>query len=88
MIARIALFALIATASPAMAAGIDTTHEEVKTAPGKLHARAYRPLAPTTCATPRTGHPAGGRILSGPPIPFHDAACGRQLASAAKAKRG
>jgi len=83
MIARFALLALVATTTPAMAHDLATTHEEVKVGPGKLHARAYRPITPSNCATPRVGHPAGGRLFSSPPAASHP--CEKQEAAAEKA---
>nr|WP_047169593.1 hypothetical protein [Sphingomonas sp. Y57] len=50
-------------ASPLVAADLRTTHREVAVPPGKLHARAFRPVAPQPCAAVRTD-PSGNRVAA------------------------
>jgi len=89
MIARIVLVALIATASPSMAADLASTHEVVEVGPGKLHARAYRPLGKSACAALAKGHPVGGKGAAVAPDGLQDASCAKQEAEAeAKANKG
>ena len=47
-------------AAPLSAAGLSETHQEVPVPAGKIHAKAFRPLAPQPCAEART-NPAGNR---------------------------
>lgn len=50
-------------ASPLAAADLRTTHREVAVPPGKLHARAFRPVTPQPCAAVRTD-PSGNRVAA------------------------
>lgn len=62
MISRIVLVALITAATPAIAADLNETHQEVNVPAGKLHARAHRPLAAAPCTTTSAAHPVGGKM--------------------------
>ena len=47
-------------AMPVSAAGLAETHREVAVPAGKIHAKAFRPLAPQPCAA-HQGNPSGSR---------------------------
>jgi hypothetical protein len=47
-------------AMPLSAAGLAETHREVAVPAGKIHAKAFRPLAPQPCAA-QQANPSGSR---------------------------
>ncbi len=47
-------------AAPLSAAGLAETHQEVAVPAGKIHAKAFRPLAPQPCAVAKS-NPSGSR---------------------------
>ncbi|ATE67121.1 hypothetical protein [Rhizorhabdus dicambivorans] len=47
-------------AAPLSAAGLAETHRELAVPPGKIHAKAFRPLAPQPCAAAKV-NPSGSR---------------------------
>ncbi|ABQ68595.1 hypothetical protein [Rhizorhabdus wittichii] len=69
-------------ASPLAAADLRTTHREVAVPPGKLHARAFRPIAPQPCALART-NPSGSRVAATLPARPADACRAAEAAKAA-----
>lgn len=62
MFVRIALAAALLSATPAFAADLKDTHQEVNAPNGKLHARAHRPLSQGACSTVSAAHPVGGKM--------------------------
>ncbi|KQX18164.1 hypothetical protein ASD39_21145 [Sphingomonas sp. Root50] len=67
---RLALSAVslaILAAAPLSAADLRTTHQEIAVPPGKLHAKAFRPITPQPCATARanpSANPSGSRVAA------------------------
>lgn len=53
----------IFAAAPLSAADLRTTHQEIAVPPGKLHAKAFRPIKPQPCATARA-NPSGSRVAT------------------------
>lgn len=47
-------------AAPLSAAGLSSTHEELSAPPGKLNAKAFRPINQQPCSVDRT-NPSGNR---------------------------
>jgi hypothetical protein len=54
-------------AAPLSAAGLAETHQELAVPAGKIHAKAFRPLAPQPC-TEAKGNPSGARPASTQPV--------------------
>lgn len=50
-------------AAPLPAAGLAETHQELAVPPGKINAKAFRPLAPQPCAETKA-NPAGSRVAT------------------------
>lgn len=72
-------------ASPLAAADLRTTHREVAVPPGKLHARAFRPVKPQPCAVARD-NPSGNRVAA--TLPARPAADCRAAEAAQPARAG
>ncbi len=54
-----------ALAAPAVATtDLARTHEVIATPPGKMHAIAYRPIAPKPCVAARDNNPSGSRLAT------------------------
>lgn len=69
-------------AAPLSAAGLADTHQELAVPPGKIHAKAFRPLAPQPCAEARA-NPSGSR-----PATTQPARATENCAKSEAAKRG
>ncbi|WP_223811185.1 hypothetical protein [Rhizorhabdus histidinilytica] len=71
-------------ASPLAAADLRATHREVAVPPGKLHARAFRPIAPQPCAVARD-NPSGNRVATTLPARSPEACRAAEAAKGASA---
>lgn len=66
---RILLSALslsVLAAAPLSAADLRTTHQEIAVPPGKLHAKAFRPIKQQPCTTAQA-NPSGSRVATTQP---------------------
>jgi hypothetical protein len=73
---------LSTVAIPAVAGGLHETHEAVAVPPGKLHARAFRPIDQKHCDVQARAHPAGGKVHAGHAAAYSATDCSDEQASA------
>ena len=71
-------------AAPLSAADLRTTHEELSVPPGKLNAKAFRPIKPQPCAVAQA-NPSGNRPAATVPARGTEACNTAKADSAAQA---